>query len=214
MTATRPLYTPQEELANTITHGLGILLSISGLILMIAFSLRNGNGYHIVSSSIFGSSLVLLYSMSTSYHLVTTPKLKKVFRALDHSSIFLLIAGTYTPFTLVSLKGGWGWTLFGLVWGFALVGIVVETITSQKLKRLSLFLYLVMGWLIVIAVKPLLQSVAPEGLMLLAGGGLCYTFGVIFYVWKSLTYNHAIWHLFVLAGSVLHFFAIFFYVIP
>jgi hemolysin III len=152
--------------------------------------------------------------MSTVYHMVTTARMKKIFRALDHSSIFILIAGTYTPFTLVSLQGEWGWTLFGLIWGIALVGIILETATGQRLKKLSLTLYLAMGWLVIVAAKPLFLSVAPGGLVLLAGGGLCYTFGVIFYVWKSLFFNHAIWHLFVLSGSILHFFAVFYYVVP
>lgn len=214
MSSLTPTYSPQEELANTITHGLGALLSLSALVFLVVFSSLNGDAYHIISSSIFGGSLLLLYSMSTCYHWVQSPRWKKIFRALDHSSIFLLIAGTYTPFTLVSLHGGWGWTLFGLVWGLALFGVVLETVTGQKLKRLSLSLYIIMGWLIVIAVKPLLASVPFGGMVLLFGGGLCYTFGIIFYVWQSLAFNHAIWHLFVLGGSLFHFFAVFFYVIP
>lgn len=214
MIRTAPMYTPREEMANSITHGCGALLSLVGLILLVVYSSRNGNSYHIVSTSIFGASLVMLYTMSTLYHMVTTVRMKKLFRALDHSSIFILIAGTYTPLTLVNLQGGWGWTLFGLVWGLALAGIIMETVTGQRLKKLSLTLYIAMGWLIIIAAKPLLQSVAPGGLLLLAGGGFCYTFGVLFYVWKSLFFNHAIWHLFVLAGSILHFFAVFFYVVP
>lgn len=213
MTAT-PQYSQREELANVLTHGLGTLLSISALVLLVVFSSLNGNGYHIVSSSIFGTSLLLLYSMSTLYHLVKGPKIKRLFRVLDHSSIFLLIAGTYTPFTLVTLNGKWGWTLFGLVWGLAVTGIIVEVFTGQKYKKISLSLYLVMGWLIIIALNPLIHTVPAGGLRLLIGGGLCYTFGVVFYVWKSLTGSHAIWHLFVLGGSILHFFAVFFYVIP
>jgi hemolysin III len=208
------MYSAKEEIANTVTHALGALLSLNGLIFLVVFSTLNGNGYHIVSSAVFGASLIILYSMSTFYHLVKTAKLKKLFRALDHSSIFILIAGTYTPFTLVTLQGGWGWTLFGMVWGLAIAGIILETVTGQRFEKLSLGLYIAMGWLIVIAAKPLLLSIAPGGLALLVGGGLCYTFGVIFYIWNSLVFNHAIWHIFVLSGSALHFFAVFFYVIP
>ncbi len=214
MIATPPLYSSKEEFANAATHGLGILLSITALVLMVVYSVLKGDGYHIVSTSIFGASLIVLYSMSTLYHVMQKPRLKKVFRALDHSSIFLLIAGTYTPFTLVNLHGPWGWTLFGLVWGFALFGIIIETVTGQRFKKISLGLYIGMGWLILIAVVPLIENVEPGGLGLLLAGGLSYTLGVAFYVWKSLFLNHAIWHLFVLAGSIFHFFAVFLYVIP
>ena len=214
MVTSQPAYSIKEEIANTTTHGLGALLSIAALVLLIVFSALNGNSWHIVSSVIFGTSMILLYTASMLYHLVSTPKLKKLFRTLDHSSIFLLIAGTYTPFTLVSLRGGLGWTLFGLVWGIAIAGIILETVTRQKYQKLSLTLYLGMGWLIIVAIKPILHVVEPGGIALLVAGGLCYTIGVIFYVWKSLIFNHAIWHLFVLAGTVLHFFAVFFYVIP
>lgn len=214
MTTLTPVYTPQEELANTVTHGLGALFSLGALVFLVVFSSLNGNAYHIVSSSIFGGSLLLLYSMSTCYHWVRTPHRKNIFRTLDHSSIFLLIAGTYTPFTLVTLHGGWGWTLFGLVWGLAVIGVMLKTLTRHELKKLSLGLYIAMGWLIIIAAKPLLASVDFGGLALLVGGGLCYTLGIVFYVWQSLAFNHAIWHLFVLAGSLLHFFAVFFYVVP
>jgi len=209
-----PVYSPQEELANTVTHGLGALFSLGALVFLVVFSSLNGNAYHIVSSCIFGGSLLLLYSMSTCYHWVRTPRRKNIFRALDHSSIFLLIAGTYTPFTLVTLQGGWGWTLFGLVWGLAVIGVALVIFPRRRLEKLSLILYIAMGWLIIIAAKPLLTNIAFGGLALLVGGGLCYTLGIAFYVWRSLAFNHAIWHLFVLAGSLLHFFAVFFYVVP
>lgn len=214
MIASQPAYSPKEEIVNAITHGLGTLLAISALILLVIFATINGNSYHIVGCSIFGASLILLYSMSTLYHAVRIPRLKKIFRALDHSSIFLLIAGTYTPFTLVNLHGSWGWTIFGVVWGMAIVGIILETVTKQKFKKISLALYISMGWLIIVAIKPLLSTVDTGGIILLVSGGLCYSLGVIFYIWKSLVFHHAIWHLFVLAGSILHFFAVFFYVIP
>ena len=214
MIASPPIYSTKEEIANAVTHGLGVVLAISALVLLVVHASFEGDAYHIVSCSIFGASLIILYSMSTLYHLAKKPKIKKLFRTLDHSSIFLLIAGTYTPFTLVNLRGVWGWTLFGLVWGIAVLGIIIETATQQRLKKTSLCLYIGLGWLIVIAIKPLLNSVAAGGIILLVLGGLCYSLGVIFYIWKSLFLNHAIWHLFVLAGSILHFFAVFFYVIP
>lgn len=214
MVTSQPAYSFKEEIANTTTHGLGVLLSIAALVLLIVFSALNGNSWHIVSTTIFGTSMILLYTASTLYHLVSTPKLKRIFRTLDHSSIFILIAGTYTPFTLVSLRGGLGWTLFGLVWSIAIIGVILETITKQKYPKLSLSLYLGMGWLIIVAIKPVIHNVDPGGIVLLVSGGLCYSLGVIFYVWKSLVFNHAIWHIFVLGGTILHFFSVFFYVIP
>ena len=214
MTISTPQYSQREELANVLTHGMGALLAISAMVLLIVFSSLNGDAYHIVSSVVFGTCMLLLYTMSTLYHMVKKEKIKRIFRLLDHSSIFLLIAGTYTPFTLVTLNGKWGWTLFGLVWGLAVAGIIVEVATKQKYKKISLALYIGMGWLIIIAIKPLLHTIPTGGLMLLVSGGLCYTLGILFYIWKSLAGNHAIWHLFVLGGSTLHFFAVFFYVIP
>ena len=163
---------------------------------------------------VFAITITLLYSASTLYHSAQDPKLRARLKILDHACIYLLIAGTYTPFTLVTLHGKWGWTLFGMVWGIAVAGIIIETLTGQKYKKLSLALYLGMGWLIIVAIKPLFLGIPAGGLVLLGSGGLCYTLGVIFYVWKSLFCSHAIWHLFVLGGSVLHFFAVFFYVIP
>lgn len=210
----QPQYSRQEELANVLTHGIGALLSMSAVVLLVVYSSLNGTAYHIVSSAIFGASLLTLYTMSTLYHLVKKEKIKHIFRILDHSSIFLLIAGTYTPFTLVTLNGKWGWTLFGLVWGLAVVGIITEVATNQKYNKFSLGLYLGMGWLIIIAIKPLIHTVPAGGFKLLVGGGLCYTLGVVFYAWKSLVGSHAIWHLFVLGGSILHFCAVFFFVIP
>lgn len=207
-------YTLAEEVAHSITHGAGILLSIGGLAVLIAFSALYGNASHIVSTSIYGASLILLYIASTLYHSITHTKAKQFLQRLDHAAIFLLIAGTYTPFTLVTLRGAWGWTLFGLVWGIAIAGIVLELFVEKQHKGLSIALYLGLGWIVLIAIKPLLASIETGGLLLLLAGGLCYSFGVIFYVWKSLTFNHAIWHLFVLTGSVLHFFSVLFYVVP
>jgi len=207
-------YTLGEEIAHAVTHGIGILLSIAGLAVLVAFASLYGNAWHITSSSIYGATLILLYTASTLYHGIPQPSVKRVLRRIDHAAIFLLIAGTYTPFTLVNLRGGWGWTLFGLVWGFAILGVVLETALKRRVKWLSLTLYLGLGWLVLVAIEPLLESVAAGGLILLLAGGLCYSLGVIFYVWKRLAYHHAVWHLFVMAGSVLHFFSIFFYVLP
>ncbi len=207
-------YTPGEEIAHAVTHGIGILLSIAGLAVLVVFASLYGNAWHITTSSIYGATLILLYTASTLYHGIPHPSVKRVLRRIDHAAIFLLIAGTYTPFTLVNLRGGWGWTLFGLVWGFAILGVVLETALKRRVKWLSLTLYLGLGWLVLIAIEPLLESVAAGGLILLLAGGLCYSLGVIFYVWKRLAYHHAVWHLFVMAGSVLHFFSIFFYVLP
>ena len=207
-------YTLGEEIAHAVTHGIGILLSIAGLAVLVAFATLYGDAWHITSSSIYGATLILLYTASTLYHGIPQPAAKRVLRRIDHAAIFLLIAGTYTPFTLVNLRGAWGWTLFGLVWGFAVLGVVLETVPKRRIKWLSLSLYLGLGWLVVIAIEPLLDAVAAGGLILLLAGGLCYSLGVIFYVWKRLAYHHAVWHLFVMAGSLLHFFSIFFYVLP
>jgi hemolysin III len=207
-------YSPKEEIAHAVTHGIGVLLSISGLAVLVTFSSLYGDVWHIFSTSIYGATLILLYTASTLYHSISHEKAKQILQRLDHAAIFLLIAGTYTPFTLVNLRGNWGWTLFGLVWCIALVGIALELFVQKRNKRLSISLYLGLGWLVLIAIKPMLTSVEVGGLLLLLAGGLCYSLGVIFYVWKKLTYHHAIWHLFVLIGSALHFFSVLFYVIP
>ncbi len=207
-------YSIREEIAHSVTHGFGLLLSVIGLATLVVYSSLYGDAWHIVSSSIYGSSLIVLYTSSTLYHAVTLPNLKRVLQRLDHAAIFLLIAGTYTPFTLVNLRGGWGWTLFGMVWSVAIAGMVMEMIVVKRYRRLSIGLYLGLGWLVMIAIGPMIDSVAPGGLILLLVGGLFYSLGVIFYAWKTLVYHHAIWHLFVLAGSAFHFFAVFFYVVP
>ncbi|MDK9708580.1 MAG: hemolysin III family protein [Desulforhopalus sp.] len=205
-------YSFKEELAHGISHGIGTGLAIVGLVFLLIAAIRYGNSWHIVSAAVYGSSLILLYLASTLYHLISSPNLKRIFQKLDHSMIYVLIAGTYTPLTLVTLRGGWGWTLFGLVWGMAVCGLVLEVVLPRRISWLSILLYLGMGWLVVIAGKPLVASLATGGLILLVAGGLLYSLGVIFYVWKKLSYNHAIWHLFVMAGSAAHFFAILFYV--
>ncbi|RTZ71733.1 MAG: hemolysin III family protein [Gammaproteobacteria bacterium] len=208
-------YSIGEEIAHAVTHGVGIPLSIAGLVLLVTFSALYGDAWHVVSSAIYGSTLVLLYTASTLYHGIPHERAKPILQKLDHAAIFLLIAGTYTPFTLVTLNGSaWGWTLFGIVWTTAVVGIWIELGNNKKLQRWSLLLYLLMGWVVVIAFKPLVGNLASGGLALLVSGGLAYTLGAAFYAWERLHWNHAIWHLFVLAGSVLHFMAVFFYVIP
>ena len=207
-------YSKTEETANWFTHALALLLSITALVLMVVYSTRFGDVYHIVSSAVFGTTLILLYSASTLYHLVPVGRAKNVFQKLDHAMIYLLIAGTYTPYTLVNLRGPWGWSIFGVVWGVALTGLLLELIMKKRLGWLSVSLYLCLGWIIVIAVKPLMANLAGGGIVLLVSGGLFYSLGVIFYLWKRLPFQHAIWHLFVIAGSLCHFFSIFLYVIP
>jgi hemolysin III len=203
-----------EEIAHAITHGIGLLLSIAALVMLVVFASLRGNAWHIVSVSIYGSTLILLYAASTVYHALPSSRAKGVWRHLDHAAIYLLIAGTYTPFALVNLRGGWGWSLFGVVWGLAVLGVVFETVATKRLRMLSLVLYLGLGWLGAIAVKPVLSAVATGGVILMVLGGLAYTGGVVFYRWRKLPYNHAVWHVFVLVGSACHFFAILFYVIP
>lgn len=207
-------YSPAEELANSLTHGLAALLSIAGLVVMVVYASINGNAWHIVSSSIYGASLIVLFTASTFYHAISQPFFKYWLRKIDHASIYLLIAGSYTPFLLVSLRGPWGWTLFGVIWSVAAIGILLEFIDSQRFRKLSIVLYLGLGWLVVIAIKPMLDNVPTGGLLLLLLGGLFYSFGVIFYLKKKMLFHHAVWHLFVMAGSVLHFFSVLFYVIP
>ncbi len=211
-----PVYTLGEEIAHSVTHGIGILLSIGGLGVLVAFAALRGDAWHIVGCSIFAATLVLAYTASTIYHAIpgTFQRAKKVLRVLDHAAIYLLIAGTYTPFTLVNLRGAWGWTLFGVVWGMAVAGIIFKATLIGRLRVLSVAFYVVMGWLVLIAARPLGQSVALGGLVLLIAGGVVYTLGVAFYAWARLPYHHAIWHGFVLAGSTLHFFAVLFYVVP
>lgn len=207
-------YTLGEEIANSVIHGVGIVLGIAGLGVLTAFASLHGDAWHIVGCSIFGAALILLYTASTLYHSIPLPRVKTVLRTLDHSAIFILIAGTYTPFLLVNLRGPWGWSLFGVIWGLALVGIVFRIVRGRRSTLLSVGLYVGMGWAVVAAIQPMLNNVAPGGLLLLLVGGLAYTLGVVFYVWKRLPYHHAVWHGFVLAGSIFHFFAILFYVIP
>ena len=202
-----------EEIWHAITHGLGLALSIAGLTIMVAFAAMNGSVVAVVSSAIFGTTLIILYGSSTLYHAITHHDIKQRFQQFDHASIYILIAGSYTPVTLVSLGGVWGWTIFSIVWSVALVGIVLKFVYPGRFEKLSLLLYLLLGWLIVVATKPLFENMESGGLWLLLAGGLSYSVGIIFYVWEKLPFNHAIWHLFVLGGSILHFFMVLFYII-
>lgn len=202
----------KEEIANAITHGIGFILSIPALVMLIIFSVDKGTPWHIVSFSIFGASMILLYLFSTLLHSFKPSKAKNLFAILDHSAIYILIAGTYTPFMLVSVRGALGWTLFGIVWGLAVVGIVFKCYFVQRFQVVSTLFYLVMGWLVIIAVKPLYFSLTGAGFSLLLAGGIMYSIGAVFYVWNKLPYNHAIWHLFVLAGSGCMYFCVLLYV--
>ncbi len=206
-------FSAAEELAHSLTHGAGLLLGIAALVLMIVFAAQKGSAIHVVSSTVYGVTLVVLYASSMFYHALPSGRGKRVFGILDHAAIFLLIAGTYTPFALVTLAGGWGWSLFAVIWGLAIGGIVLEAVSRGRMRRVQLLLYLVMGWGIVAAARPLVRELATGGLALLLAGGLAYTLGVVFFVWRR-PFHHAVWHVFVLSGSICHFFAVLLYVIP
>jgi hemolysin III len=209
----RKFYTLGEEIANSVTHGIAAALSVAGLTLLVVLSVLYGDVWRVISFSVYGSTLILLYMSSTLYHSFQHPRVKRIFRMIDHASIYLLIAGTYTPFLLVSMRGAWGWTLLVVIWGLALLGIGFETLFIDRFRKLSTLAYVLMGWLGVIAAKEMLVTVPPGGLILLAVGGVTYTAGVIFYVWRKLPYHHAIWHLFVIGGSICHYFAILLYLL-
>jgi hemolysin III len=206
--------TTREELANVVTHAIGAVFGIVGLSALMVGAWRHNDAWRTVSFSIYGATLILLYLASVFYHGARSPRAKRLLQFFDHAAIYLLIAGTYTPFTLVSLRGSWGWTMFGLIWGLAITGILLKVFFFGRMGIASTVLYLLMGWLVVIAIKPVMDAVSVRGLVWLVAGGLAYTVGVIFYAWHRLPYSHPIWHLFVLAGSVFHYFAIFFYVLP
>jgi hemolysin III len=208
------IQSPQEETANSLIHLAGLALSLAAVTVLIVFASLKGSARHIVSCSIYGGTLILLYLSSTLYHFLPIGKAKRLFRIFDHTSILLLIAGTYTPFTLVILRGGWGWSLFGTIWGLALTGILMRVLIHARHAVISTILFILMGWLVVLAIKPLLTLLPLGGFLWLLVGGLFYTGGVIFYGLDRFHYFHAVWHLFVLAGSACHFFSIFFYVLP
>ena len=207
-------YSLGEEIAHGLTHGVGIVLAIAGLCVLVTFSALYGTAVHVVASSIFGASMIVLYTASTLYHSLPMPETKRIMRVVDHASIYLLIAGTYTPFTLVTLEGAWGWSLFGVVWGLAIAGIIFKLFFTGRFDRLSVAIYVAMGWCGLVAIKPMMAALPTLGLWLLVAGGLAYTGGVIFYLLERMRYHHAIWHLFVMAGTTLHYFVVLFFVIP
>jgi len=211
MSEALPRYSILEEWANSLTHGIGAALAIAGVVVMLIITIPTGDAWQVVSASIYGSTLVFMFLASTLYHAIQPPSIRKILRQVDHLAILYLIAGSYTPFTLMTLRGGWGWSLFGVVWGLTIVGTILQLSPARKIKALMVSLYLLMGWAVVFALKPLIANLEPGGLSLLIAGGLAYSGGVVFYVNKRIPYNHAIWHLFVLAGAILHYFAIVFY---
>ncbi len=203
-----------EEKLNAVTHGIGALLAVAGLVVLTVLAYQHSEIWHLVSFIVYGASLVLLYLFSTLYHSFGNQKVKYVFKILDHAAIYLLIAGTYTPFALVLLHGWLGWTVFGIIWGLALVGIVYQIFFVKRFKFFSTICYTAMGWLIVVFIKPLAEILPTPGLWWLFAGGIFYTVGAVFYLFRWFPYNHTVWHLFVLAGSVAHFLAILLYVLP
>lgn len=202
------VYSRGEEIANSLTHGLGLLLSIAGLAVLVTLAALRSDAWAVTACAIFGTSLVLLYASSTLYHSLRAPRLKQAVRVVDHGAIFMLIAGTYTPFMLVNIRGPWGWSLFGVVWALAVAGITLKIFFTGRFRLLSTLIYLFMGWIVLVAFKPLVEALSRPGLIMLFAGGLAYSLGTVFYLWKRLPYHHAVWHLFVLAGSICHFFAV------
>lgn len=208
------MYTRGEELLNSISHGVGTLFAIGGTAYLVTYCVLFCDVWSIVSAAIYGGTLILLYAMSTLYHAITNEKAKRIMRILDHSTIFLLISGTYTPYALVTLNHGpMGWTVFGIVWGCAVLGITLNAISIERFKKFSMALYILSGWAAIIAMKPIVEHLAPGGLILMLLGGVFYTGGIAFYVMKRKKYFHGIWHFFVLAGSVAHYFSVLFYVV-
>ncbi len=202
------LPSPGEEIANAVTHGVGAACIIAGAPYLLAASLEHGGTLPVVSAGVFAATAALLYAVSATYHAIRPGRTKRLFQIADHVAIYLLIAGTYTPFTLGTLRGPWGWSLFGVVWALALVGIVQELFASTRPRCPTLLLYLAMGWVAVVAIGPIVAQVPPGGLWLLLAGGLAYTIGIVFYSIERISYFHAVWHLFVLAGTAFHFFAV------
>ncbi|WP_035078980.1 PAQR family membrane homeostasis protein TrhA [Anditalea andensis] len=200
--------TLQEEFANSITHGFGILFSVVAIALLVTFSVLNGTAVYVFSSCVFGSSIMLLYTFSTLYHAVQSPVVKPLLRTFDHISIYFLIAGTYTPFLLIALGGTLGWIYFGVIWCLTLIGVVYKVFYTHKFSRLSLILYLSMGWLAVFFIQPLVQRLGLIEMVLIVAGGIFYTVGIVFYINKKMKFAHTIWHLFVLLGTITHFIAI------
>ena len=202
-----------EELAHSITHGVGLLAAVAGLVLLLVLAAATRDPWRVAACSVYATTLVLLYAASTLYHALSRTRARRVFRVLDHSAIFLLIAGTYTPFALVSLRGPWGWTLLVIIWSLAVAGVAAKALFGARWPVVSTALYIGMGWTALIALKPLAEHVPAGGIAWLVAGGLAYTGGVVFFAWTRLRYSHAIWHVFVLAGSVCHYMAVVLYVV-
>ena len=207
-------YSPIEEKININSHAIGFILSVVALVLLVAHASMHGDVWHIVSFSIFGTSLIILYAASTFYHSAKKPELRKRLKIIDHASIYVLVAGTYTPFTLVTLNGKLGWLIFGISWGLALTGIILKLFFTGKYNLISTSMYVFMGWVIVFAIKPLINNLPSEGFLWLLAGGISYTLGAILYSIKKIKFNHAIFHMFVLTGSFCHFISVYFYVLP
>ena len=207
-------YTVREELANSITHGVGAICSVAGLVLLTTFSCVHGDAWLVTGTTVFGLTLVALYTISTLYHSFRSVEVKRILRKFDHAAIFLLIAGSYTPFLLVTLRGHGSWGLFATIWGLAVVGIALKFWFAGRFRVGSTIIYVAMGWLVLTVVRPLLVVLPREGFWLLLAGGFCYTGGAVFYLWKRLPYHHAVWHLWVMAGSACHWAAVFFFVVP
>jgi len=215
MRATQPhAETESEERLSSITHGVGALLSIAALAILITLASVHGDARRVITVTIYGASMLLLYLASTCYHACRHPRAKHWLKVADHIAIYCLIAGTYTPFLLVSVRGAWGWSLFCLLWGLTLAGAILKLFFIHRFDFASTMIYLAMGWIGVIAARPFLQALPGGAVALMVAGGLAYTVGVIFYLWDHLPFNHAIWHVFVLAGSACHFFGVLFYVVP
>jgi hemolysin III len=212
--ASTHVFSKKEEIANAAIHGIGVLLSIVALVLLMVFSIMEGTALHVISFLIYGVTMLLLYLSSTLVHSFPIGKTKDLFEIFDHSAIYLFIAGSYTPILFHVVQGKLGWILFGIVWGLAVLGVIFKAFYAKKLIFTSTILYILMGWMIVFAWKPLTEKLSENGLLLLILGGMLYTVGTVFYIWRSFPYHHAVWHLFVLAGSVFHFFAIWLYLLP
>ncbi len=206
-------YTMGEEIANSIIHGLGIGLSVAALVVLVAFAVLSGDNYKLASAIVLGIALVLEYTASTLYHSFPQPRVKHLFKIFDHCGIYLLIAGSYTPFCLVTLRADSGWLWFSVIWTLAVAGITAEAFWTYRPRWLSAAVYLGMGWMVVLSIEPLMANLDPAGVWLLVAGGLCYTVGTIFYVSKKVKYMHAVWHVWVLAGSICHFLAVALYVV-
>ena len=207
-------YPPAEERINIISHALGLFFSVVGVVFLVVKAATYGSAVHIVSVSVFGASLIALYTSSTIYHSATDPTIRKALRTVDHAAIYILIAGTYTPFALVTLGGALGWTIFGLTWGMAVAGITLKLFFTGRFDRLSTSMYVFMGWMMVFAIKPLIDALSLQGLVWLAAGGIAYTVGALLYSIKKMPFGHAAFHLLVLAGSACHFVAVYFFVLP